>query len=194
MRQKSTVSGYLIVNAQIRPLWSAYKGRWAQVAQSYLTQRPHGLHGPRNSPGQNTGVGSCSLLQGTFPNQGPTSGLPHCRRILYQLSHQGSPKRPAMWDKFRKRWRALNVREMGSNLIQELGTKGCGTKPRYFPGAQGTGESCHSSVTVWELRMPISHFPWARSQEEDRGQAMASIPHSASGHWTGTQLTLSKHK
>ena len=26
--------------------------------------RPHGLYSPRNSPGQNTGVGSCSLLQG----------------------------------------------------------------------------------------------------------------------------------
>ena len=31
--------------------------------------RPHGLHSPRNSPGQNTGVGSLSLLQGIFPTQ-----------------------------------------------------------------------------------------------------------------------------
>ena len=31
------------------------------------------------------------LLQGIFPTQGPNPGLPHCRRILYQLSHQGSP-------------------------------------------------------------------------------------------------------
>ena len=44
-----------------------------------------------NSPGQNTGVGSLSLLQGIFPTQGSNPGLPHCRRILYQLSHQGSP-------------------------------------------------------------------------------------------------------
>ena len=29
--------------------------------------RPHGLYSPRNSPGQNTGLGSCSLLQGIFP-------------------------------------------------------------------------------------------------------------------------------
>ena len=28
----------------------------------------HGLHSPRNSPGPNTGVGSCSLLQGNLPN------------------------------------------------------------------------------------------------------------------------------
>ena len=44
-----------------------------------------------NSPGQNTGVGRLSLLQGIFPIQGLNPGLPHCRQILYQLSHQGSP-------------------------------------------------------------------------------------------------------
>ena len=93
--------------------------------------QPHGLHSPWNSPGQNTGVGSLSLLQGIFPTQASNPGLPHwahslpaepqgkpkntgvdslfllqrifptqgsnpgllhCRRILYQLSYQGSPK------------------------------------------------------------------------------------------------------
>ena len=39
----------------------------------------YGLY-PWNSPGQNTGVGSLSLLQGTFPTQGSKPGLPHCRR------------------------------------------------------------------------------------------------------------------
>ena len=47
---------------------------------------------PWNPPDQNTGVGSCSLLQGIFPTQGSNPGLPHCRRILYQLSHKGSPR------------------------------------------------------------------------------------------------------
>ena len=51
--------------------------------------RPRGLHSPWNSPGKNTGVGSLSLLQGIFPTQGLNPGLPHCRRILHQLSHQG---------------------------------------------------------------------------------------------------------
>ena len=41
--------------------------------------RPHGLYSPWNSVGQNTGVGSLSLLQGIFPTQGLNSGLPHCR-------------------------------------------------------------------------------------------------------------------
>ena len=45
---------------------------------------------PWNSPGQNTGVGSLSLLQGNFPTQRSHPGLPHCKRILYQLIHKGS--------------------------------------------------------------------------------------------------------
>ena len=53
---------------------------------------PRGLYSPWNSPGQNTGVGSLSLLQGIFPTQGLNPGLPQCRRILYQLSHKGSPR------------------------------------------------------------------------------------------------------
>ena len=53
---------------------------------------PHGLYSPRNSLGQNTGVGSFSLLQGIFPTQGSNPGLPHCRWILYQLSQQASPR------------------------------------------------------------------------------------------------------
>ena len=36
-------------------------------------------------------MGSLSLLQGIFPTQGLNPGLQHCRRILYQLSHQRSP-------------------------------------------------------------------------------------------------------
>ena len=52
---------------------------------------PHGLWSPWNSAGQNTGVGSLSLLQGMLPTQGSNLGLPHCRQIFYQLSLKGSP-------------------------------------------------------------------------------------------------------
>ena len=41
---------------------------------------------------QSTGVGSLSLLQGIFPTQGSNPGLLHYKRILYQLSHKGSPR------------------------------------------------------------------------------------------------------
>ena len=58
--------------------------------------RPHELYSPRNSPGQNTRVGSCSLLQRIFPTQGSNPGLSHCRRILYLLSPQGSHQEDTM--------------------------------------------------------------------------------------------------
>ena len=63
-----------------------------KVTQSCLDSlQPHGLYSSWNSPGQNTGAGSLSLLQGIFPILGLNPGLPRCRWILYQLSHRGSP-------------------------------------------------------------------------------------------------------
>ena len=53
--------------------------------------QPARLLCPWNSPGNNTGVGCHSLLQGIFLTQGSNLGLLHCRPILYHLSHQGSP-------------------------------------------------------------------------------------------------------
>ena len=47
------------------------------------------IYSPWNSPGQNTVVGSLSLLQGIFPTQELSWCLLHCRQILYQLSYTG---------------------------------------------------------------------------------------------------------
>ena len=47
------------------------------------------VHG--DCPGNNTGVGCHAFLQGIFPIQGSNPGLPHCRQILYSLSHEWSP-------------------------------------------------------------------------------------------------------
>ena len=49
------------------------------------------MDSPWNSPGQNCGVGSLSLLQGIFPTQGSNQDSCIAVRILYQLSHKGSP-------------------------------------------------------------------------------------------------------
>ena len=66
------------------------KGESHSVVSDSL--QPHVLCSPWNSPGQNTEVGSLSLLQEIFPTRGSNPGLPHFWQILYQLSHQGSPK------------------------------------------------------------------------------------------------------
>ena len=67
---------------------------WSEVAQSRpslcdpLDTR---LICPWDFLGKSTGVGCHSLLQEIFPIQGLNPGLPHCRQMLYRLSHQGSP-------------------------------------------------------------------------------------------------------
>ena len=43
---------------------------------------------PWDSPDKNIEVGCHSILQGIFPTQGSNPGLPHCRQVLYCLSHQ----------------------------------------------------------------------------------------------------------
>ena len=67
------------------------------VAQSCLTLCDHmdcslpGFSVHRDSPDKNTGVGCQAIFQGIFSTQGSNLGLPHCRQILYRLSHQGNP-------------------------------------------------------------------------------------------------------
>ena len=81
-----------IIKAMVFPvvMYGCEKWKWKSVMSYSL--RPHGLYSPWNSPGQNTGVGSHSLLQRIVPMQGSNPGLLHCRQILYQLNHQGSPR------------------------------------------------------------------------------------------------------
>ena len=75
-----------------------YRNGEVKVVQLYLTlcnpvdcSLPgSSVHG--DSPGKNTAVGCHSPLQGIFPTQGSNPGLPHCRWILYQVSHKGSPR------------------------------------------------------------------------------------------------------
>ena len=71
-------------------MWKRKSLSTVKVMSSSL--QPHGLYSPWNSPGQNTEVGSLSLLQGIFPTQVLNPGLSHCWWILYQLSHKGSPR------------------------------------------------------------------------------------------------------
>ena len=68
---------------------------------------------PRDSLGKNTGVGCHSLLQGILPAQGLNLHLPHCRQILYRLSHQESPgnwESEAAWDVY------FPVRQSGGSM------------------------------------------------------------------------------
>ena len=71
--------------------WKFKCTRWSAI----LTGSLKWLYTAWNCPGQNTGMGSCSLLHGIFPTQKLNPGLLHGRWILYQLSYQWS-LRPSM--------------------------------------------------------------------------------------------------
>ena len=87
--------------------------------------QPHRLYSQWNSPGQNTGVGSRSLLQGIFPTQALNPSLPHCRQIVYQMSPQGSLK-PKEIDAFELWcWRRLlrvpwTARRSNQSIVREI--------------------------------------------------------------------------
>ena len=87
--------------------------------------QPHRLYSQWNSPGQNTGVGSRSLLQGIFPTQALNPSLPHCRQIVYQMSPQGSLK-PKEIDAFELWcWRRLlrvpwTARKSNQLIVKEI--------------------------------------------------------------------------
>ena len=68
----------------------SYQGR-VNESRSVMSDslKPHGLYNPGNL--QAKILGSRSLLQGIFPTRGLNPGLPHCRQILYQLTHQENP-------------------------------------------------------------------------------------------------------
>ena len=56
--------------------------------------RPHGLYSPWNSPGQNIGVGSLSLLQGIFPTQRRNPRLLHLLHWWADSLPLAPPERP----------------------------------------------------------------------------------------------------
>ena len=74
----------------LRVPWTAKRSNQSilnEISPEYSLENIHSL-------GKNTGVGCHFLLQGIFPTQGSNPGLPHCRQILYSLSHQSPHPKP----------------------------------------------------------------------------------------------------
>ena len=124
---------------------------------------PHRLYSPWNSPGQNTGVGSRSLLQGIFPAQGSNPGLQHFRWILYQLSHEGSP-RTLEWVAYHFSNRSSRSQESNQGLLHcrhilyQLSYQGSPKVPQKeeSPG-EGNGNTVHYSC----LGNPMERGAWS---------------------------------
>ena len=88
-----TVHGILQVRILERVAFPFSKGSSQPRDQTQVSHIVGGflLAEPQGKP-KNTGVSRLSLLRGIFPTQGSNWDLLHCRWILYQLSHKGSPR------------------------------------------------------------------------------------------------------
>ena len=91
---QATVHGVAQSSTWLKRLSSSSSSSSSRLFRSVMSNSlwSHGPYSPWNCPGQNTAVGCHFLLQGNFPTQGSNPCLPHCTQILYQLSHQGSPR------------------------------------------------------------------------------------------------------
>ena len=71
---------------------------------------------------KNIEVGSLSLLQGIFLTQESNQGLLPCRKILYQLSYEGSPQKSHCWGIFMI-WKCAHDKGEG-RIINESAQQG----------------------------------------------------------------------
>ena len=134
-----------------------------KVAQSCLTLMdcsPPGSSVHGDSPGPNTGAGSCSLLQGIFPTQGSNPGLQHCRWILCHLSHNGSLQ--SIYSQISFQWNLIlrPVLLLNSHSVKP---------PLLAPASWRTlGEEVrHSSLEQTPSKLPQRHpLPWQPNKTE----------------------------
>ena len=129
---------------------------------------PHGLWSPWNSPGQGTGVGSLSLLQGSFPTQGSNPGLLHCRRILYQLSPQGSWARQILSFQTASKYLGFFL-SLPSVSTEAAGYRSLGQMPRGIATTWylGPGSSSWAPSLFFSRRIPPLSWLSCRSWGKD---------------------------
>ena len=158
----------------------------AQPLQSCPALQPHGLQPTRllwDSAGKNTGVGSLSLVQGIFPTQGLNPGLPHCKRILYQLRHKESP-RILEWVAFPfsrgssqpRNWTRVSciASLQGFPGGSEVKVSACNAgDPGSIPGQEDPLEkeiTTHSSILAWKIpwREEPGRLQFTGSQSQTR--------------------------
>ena len=139
------------------------KGKWKSLCWVRSLQ-PHGIW---NSPTQKTGVGGLSLLQGIFPIPRSNPGLPHCRQILYQLSHKGSSN----WHRTEQivkwllnKWRISICKSKGSLKV-------CTRQRRTAPKESWGNRICQDSLQ----RGTGPKHPWHRNSKMKSGDVLIHL-------------------
>ena len=165
-----------ILDISIMTLISSYSQGTQYESESHsVVSDSLRLYSPWNSPDQNTGVGSLSLLQGIFPTQGSNPGLPHCKRILSSWATSWTIKKVEHWriDAFEKWcWRRLlripwMVRRSNQSILKEI-------SPEY--SLEGLMLKLNSNIlATWCEELTHWERPWcwerlkAGEEGDDRG-------------------------
>ena len=128
-----------------------------KVAQSYLTlydPMDCSLPGPSvlardNSSGKNTRMGCHSFLQGIFLTQESNPGLPHCRQIIYNLSHWRHPPNNA----------SQNVNPQTVNLNSTSDSEYISRRKIRHPCSTSLQlEETYSLISRLSVQSPLSNF------------------------------------
>ena len=135
--------------------------------------RPHGLKSPWNVLGQNTTVGSFSLLQGIFPTQGSNPGLTHCRWILYQLSHKENLRYQGNTRETKGAFQA----KMDS--VKNRNCMGLTEAEILRRGGQNTQKNCTKKIFTTQITMMV----WSLTQSQTSWNAKSPGPYETS-LWT----------
>ena len=101
-------------------VWSGRKWKWKSLSRVQLFATPWTIS-PWNSLGQNTGVGSLSLLQGIFPTQGSNPGLPTLQEDSLPAEPQGKPEFQSKSHTFPRYQKAMKIFSFAiKKMIQSL--------------------------------------------------------------------------
>ena len=118
-----------------------------------------------------------SLLQGIFPTQGSNPGLPHCRWIVYQLSHKGSPGECIF---------ILNINMMASESLRKVSVslrlnldvreqslsleRNPLLKPHLWTPLESTLKNiCFPSQSSKAVQIPYGRCPWSQRRNHPEG-------------------------
>ena len=133
-------------------------------------------YSPWNSPGQNTREGSLSLLQGSFPTQRSNSGLPYCRRILYNWTIREAQK--GNYSAIKKEWN--NV--ICSNTDE--------TRDYHIKWSKSEGERLipYDITYMWNLKYDINELITQTETDSQIKRTVLGLPRGwvGRGGWTGS--------
>ena len=158
------------IETQRRSDVQALRGKKKSESESHSvvsdSLQSHEQYSPWNSPSQNRGVVSLSLLQGIFPTQGSNPGHLYCRLDSLPAEPQGKPKNTGMGSLFLLQGIFL-TQELNQGLLHGRRSL-CRLSYQGWPAEQGLNPNsikptarCYF-LTV-HMKASCIHFSWAVS-------------------------------